>query len=359
MIDIKDASTKDGALLDVFPYKVGADGYSGSDNHQWYFVTDFIPGTDGKTLPFSRIASKLNGNVIDIQNALAPPAKPPLDSFPPKLTDATNQQWQVVDGAFPSITPTALEGLSWGQGNVNYFFNSAPPGENVANPAYALTKVSATIEFHDALVSSSNGYGFQLNCASCDGYTTTWQQYVIYAESGDNSLTAQVANWSGTDAERPPPEPIQWTTQLAPLPSTPMIPAGYKITIALNFRLTEGQPLVSGATYTVVDNTGTTIGNVSIDLLSLSNSLTGQQITIANLAPIGSFQILIVGGDQSPPATFTSGAGAITYTSSGCRAVPTRQGFPILGFRSEQHRDGRKFECDLLPTPMAMEHFDG
>lgn len=94
VIDIQQASTKTGALLDAFPQKS-----SGTANQLWEFVAD--PAGSGCFF----IVSQLNGNVIDIQGA-STKAGVGLDAYPWKLTRYDNQLWTVVDGSFPSVVET-------------------------------------------------------------------------------------------------------------------------------------------------------------------------------------------------------------------------------------------------------------
>ena len=99
VIDIQEASTKPGALLDAFSQKT-----SDSDNQLWEFIPD--PAGSGHYF----IKSKLSGNVIDIQQASTKPGAL-LDAFSQKTSDSDNQLWRVVDGAFPGPVYT---GISWG-----------------------------------------------------------------------------------------------------------------------------------------------------------------------------------------------------------------------------------------------------
>jgi hypothetical protein len=126
VIDIEGASTKAGALLDAYPQKS-----SGTDNQLWEFVAD--PAGSG----FFFIVSKLNGNVIDIQGA-STEAGALLDAYPWKLTGHGNQLWAVVGGSFPSVVETVPEpsGGYSGAGN-----NILANGSECAT----LTSVKATI----------------------------------------------------------------------------------------------------------------------------------------------------------------------------------------------------------------------
>jgi Ricin-type beta-trefoil lectin domain-like len=304
VVEIHNASTEPNSLLDVAARNVAQDGYSGSDHQLWYFVAD--PAAPSR----SRIASKLNGNVVDVQNASSAP-ETPLDSFPAKVTGAENQQWTVEDGDFPSIVATVPFAPFWGNGNVNYILDGN--GD-------ALTGVSVTVEFASDFSSSANGYGFQLNCYSTEGPTTVWQQYVVYANPDDNQLSASVDNWTGTFPSFA--QVCNIRTPLATLPS-PTIPAGYSITIALTYYqdpqyqyTNQYTAIVSGAVFTVKDRAGNVVGTTTIQLLGQSDYSTGQPLTISNLAPIAGLQFCIVGDYDSHTATLTQGSGKITYYAS-------------------------------------------
>ena len=142
-----------------------------------------------------------------------------------RITAAQNQQWTVGGESFPSVVPTVPFGPFWGNGNVNYILD----GDGAA-----LTGVSVTIHFTSDFSSSANGYGFQLNCYSTEGkaITTVWQQYVVLANPGDNTLYAYIDNWSGTFPTFN--QVVNTKATLATLPSA-TIPAGYSITIALTY----------------------------------------------------------------------------------------------------------------------------
>jgi len=315
VIDIEGASTASGALLNAFPRKLAADGFSGSENELWYFVSDPDPGGSG----YCFIVSKLNGNVIDIQGGSNAPGTL-LDAYPVKLTEYENQLWTVVDGNFPSVLPTVqAPGLRLGGGFRNYLLESG--GDT-------LTGVSVTVSFQDDFVSSANGYSFQLNCNSTEGFTTVWQQFIIYASPGSNQLVASVQTWSGPSVLNNIHVP------LANLPS-PTIPKGYKFNIALTYwqepqyqYTDQYTAIVSGAVFTVTDNTGKTLPSVTITIIGNNLASTNAPATLANLAPIAALQLNIGGWENNTMATLTGGAGKITYVAGvGLTAVWARPSY--------------------------------
>jgi hypothetical protein len=124
VIDIQEASTKSGALLDAYPQKT-----AGSDNQLWTFVPD------SAAAGYYFIRSKLSGNVIDIQGA-STKAGALLDAFPQKTKSADNQLWKVVDGAFPAPVYT---GISWGPEGTGPAPNSSTVGSSGNECAYQVS----------------------------------------------------------------------------------------------------------------------------------------------------------------------------------------------------------------------------
>jgi hypothetical protein len=219
-----------------------------------------------------------------------------------------NNSNSVVEYAFleadsfgPSNVPAPSGGLL---GNVNYFL------EDGGNP---LTAVSATVKFTVDFDSSSNGYSFQLNGYSTEGenITTEWQQFVIYASPGSSQLWARIDTWSGTALTD---ELNRIDVALANMPST-TIKAGYAFKMELTYT-SDGTGTVTGAIYTVTDETGKTLGSVTITIVGQILRTTNKPATSANLAPIAALQYNIGGDYGGNFATLSSGAGTITYAAT-------------------------------------------
>jgi Ricin-type beta-trefoil lectin domain-like len=106
VIDVREASTKSGALLDAYPQKA-----SGTENQLWTCVPD--PAAKG----YYFIRNKLSGNVIDIQGASTKPGAL-LDAYPQKTSKNDNQRWMPVGGEFPPPVklPTTLTFANLGTG---------------------------------------------------------------------------------------------------------------------------------------------------------------------------------------------------------------------------------------------------
>jgi len=162
------------------------------------------------------------------------------------------------------------------------------------------------VNIDEDFISSANAWSMQLNAYSKAGASTGVQQYVVYTSPGSTQLVARIDNWSDSITEI-----LRLDVNLANLPST-TLPAGYAIKIALN---NDSAGNVTGATYTVTDNHGHTLGNKTINIVgqTLRN---GQTATAANLAPINAFQYNIGGDYGGSRANLTSGAGTIDYQAS-------------------------------------------
>ncbi len=74
--------------------------------------------------------------------------------------------------------------------------------------------------------------------------------------------------------------------------------------------------LVSGAVFTVTDNTGKSLGSTTITIIGENLVSTGAPATVANLAPIAALQLDIGGYENSTRAALTGGAGKISYVAA-------------------------------------------
>jgi Ricin-type beta-trefoil lectin domain-like len=286
VIDIQQASTKTGALLDAFPQKS-----SGTANQLWEFVAD--PAGSGCFF----IVSQLNGNVIDIQGA-STKAGVGLDAYPWKLTGYDNQLWTVVDGSFPSVVETVPVPPGGYSGSGNYILAN---GSSCAT----LTGVKATILFTEDLVWESQvvhpGFSIQLNAETNNNQTLDWLQFVVHM-GDDQGLWPWINIWSGSNPQ------IVWdqsvANPVATMPQAQRIPKGYSIVIALQ---NDSERRVTGATWTVLDGSGNSVGAVSYPL----STADGGGVPPGDLSPVASFQVTFGGALDSAHATFSSGAGVI------------------------------------------------
>jgi hypothetical protein len=197
-------------------------------------------------------------------------------------------------------------------GNTNYFLNAG---------GSAITSLSATIEFSVDFVSTSNGYSFQLNgfCTEGSGITTEAQQFVIYALPGSTQLWARIDTWNGTAQSD---ELNRIDKPLATLPST-TIPAGYSFNITLTYT-NDSTGTVTGANYTVTDNSGDIVGSpVNITIVGQTLRTTGLPATSANLAPLAAVTFNIGGDLGGNYATLSSGSGTITCSADNFLSAST------------------------------------
>jgi Ricin-type beta-trefoil lectin domain-like len=175
-IDIEGASVNSGALLDAFTQK-----WTSADNQLWEFVSD--PAGSG----YYFIVSKLTGTVIDVQGA-STKSGALLDVFPLEVSDYDNQLWQLVDGDFPSVVktvPAPSKGLA---SNYNYLLYNDSNNLLDVSVAMDVTD-DIVFESASGSVTGSEtpGFSFQLNCYSPPIMpppppgtpTTVVQQYVV------------------------------------------------------------------------------------------------------------------------------------------------------------------------------------
>jgi len=195
----------------------------------------------------------------------------------------------------PLVAPPPTTGLV---SNHNYFLE-----EN----GNSLLGLSVTINIDVDFISAANAWSMQLNGYSALGDSTGVQQYVVYVSPNSTQLVVRIDNWDSSLAEI-----IRTDVNLANLPGT-TLPAGYAITIALN---NDASGNVTGATFTVTDNKGNSLGAVTTNIVGQTLRTTAKPATSANLAPIRTFQLNIGGDYGGARATLTSGAGTITYTAS-------------------------------------------
>ena len=309
VIDIEGASTKSGTLLDAYPKKT-----SGTDNQLWEFVAD--PAGSG----YFFIVSKLNGNVIDIQGA-STKAGALLNAYPWKLTGTDNQLWAVVNGSFPAVVATVPEPSGGYSGAGNYVVAN---GSSCAT----LTGVKATIVFTEDLVWQSSdagqpkGLSIQLNAETNNNQKLDWLQFMVHM-GDDQGLWPWINIWTG--GGNPQALWIQSVANpVAKMPQAARIPAGYSIVIAVQ---NDSAGTATGGTWNVLDSTGKSVGSASYALSTAS----GGGVPPGDLSKIASYQVTFGGAMDAAHATFSSGAGVIIYQAdqpmNADTAYPTCIGF--------------------------------
>jgi hypothetical protein len=188
--------------------------------------------------------------------------------------------------------------------NSNYFlFSPTNPNQGLSgcNPLTGLT-----VTVHVGVdIQGSDGFGFQLNAYSGSADFDGAQQYVITVNPS-GQVFAAVDNWINGSTQL-----INDFVPMANL-SGAKLPQGYTLTIALQ---NDGAGNITGAIYTMTDNNGNTVGNVTINLTSL-NQVGGGPVTAADLAPIVAFQLDFVDWANGGNTKLSSGAGSITYSAT-------------------------------------------
>jgi hypothetical protein len=162
----------------------------------------------------------------------------------------------------------------------------------------------------------AEGFAFQLNAYSAQGFTDAWQQYCFIL--WDTELTGMIDNWPQSGANI-----INDIFSLAPLPNT-TLRAGYKFSIVLT---NDNKGNVTAVTFHVIDHQGRTTANVTRTLTDI------QGVTAAGLAPIVAFELNLVGPINGESSTLTSGAGTITYSAkSALTALPQEPSYTESGY---------------------------
>jgi hypothetical protein len=180
------------------------------------------------------------------------------------------------------------------------------------NDCSLLKDIVVTVEIKEPLVVSSSspepGFGFQLNTNSTVGSGVVWQQYFIRVH---DDFIDEINNW--TSAALPTGIPtvdwqVPYTLPGFPEPTAPTttLPAGYKLKFDL---INDEAGLITQCNFTVSDGKGHS-KTEKVPLVKRAGANT------ASLAPIGAFQMDLVGPTGGNPSSFASGAGTITYSSS-------------------------------------------
>ena len=175
----------------------------------------------------------------------------------------------------------------------------------LASNCMNLVGVSVTVTVGEDIVAavdsgSDNGFSIQLNCWSSNNLHWVWQQYG-FSVSGKH-LQIWIDNWTSFKDD-----PVNYQENIAKVPHA-TLPAGYTLTLSL---LNDAAGNITGAHYIVIDNTG----NQICDRQMLNKNHYPHVGHIPKAASITSFQVNIVGPDNSEDVLFSSGSGDISYTA--------------------------------------------
>jgi hypothetical protein len=112
------------------------------------------------------------------------------------------------------------------------------------------------------------------------------------------------------------------------MPQAARIPAGYSIVIELQNDI--NTQVVTGATWTVLDSSGNSVGTPATYYLSTTE---GGGVPPGDLSKIASFQVTFGGAGGGDYATFTSGAGVIIYEAE--QAMIVQASYPsCIGYQA-------------------------
>ncbi|KAK1241095.1 hypothetical protein MKX08_001069 [Trichoderma sp. CBMAI-0020] len=201
--------------------------------------------------------------------------------------------------------------------NFNYF---------LADGGNAITGLNVEITFAEPLISTENGFGFQLNgyaqeLAGAPSTTPNWQQYVVFSQPGDRTLYGIIDNWSGTVPAGTYAQIINDESTITTLPKANQIPAGAVINIVPTF---SSSNVITGITYIYTPPGGQAV-STSVTLTDLDVFDSNRRITAAYESPISALTLNIVGDYNGNDGVFSSGSGTIVYTAAQPLTVLTNE----------------------------------
>jgi hypothetical protein len=219
-----------------------------------------------------------------------------------------------------------------------------------------LTDVSVIIDINQS-IDATNGFSFQLNAYSLNGFQTVWQQFVIALEPNSATpleLICGVNLWTeaeinSTDPNQQPEMYIK-VPQLPPLAS-PTLPAPYSFQISLANGTAGAVPnCITGVNFTITDNTGATHTNFGLDFIGQLEWPPG------DLAPITAFEVNLVGPDKSQPTVLSSGAGQFVYNATTPLTVLNQIPTQCTGTNTQTGETANSTYGPLPPGPSNIIH---
>jgi hypothetical protein len=205
------------------------------------------------------------------------------------------------------------------QGSQNY--------ELVGSNCENIQGLTVILDVSEDLVTSQNGgFSLQLNTlpppgVTSVGLTLNWIQFTLYVSSnpayGNNEAAFQWQAWALGATAFPPGYPVPPGTTNPNQPVPPFTQPPPQITPVPSNQLLKGSSLTIALTTDESSPYGVTAATFTVQLAGLpAQSVTLNFPPYAQF-PIAAFEVDLVGPGQLSTATFTSGAGQLTYSVSG------------------------------------------
>jgi Ricin-type beta-trefoil lectin domain-like len=328
-IDISGNSTAKGASLDAWPEKM-----RDNQNQLW----DLLPDPFGSGYFF--IQNPQTGFVIEIENASLEPGAH-LVVNPMRLFGHNFQLWTGLEDGGPAAENLPLLTIATPPfpvliGSGQYVL--LPPSQT-----QNFTGVTITLDIIEELVFDSQssqgsnwigdtppGFSVQINGfppypppnynpkpgQSPYKWDAHWMQYGLIMQNNSLVLFEQIWPPSGGVPGFPQPSVTQTSASILNLPSA-TIPAGTRIVLTLNF---DKNHFLTGISGKVFNGSGTQIGT-PVDFSAIGqptwigSSPKGPGLQESQLAPLGAFQVVVV-GHPSGRTHFTAGLGTLTVATT-------------------------------------------
>jgi hypothetical protein len=186
-----------------------------------------------------------------------------------------------------------------------------------------LTGVSVTINIDNDLISTQDGFGFQLNAMSQaipNVLSAIIQQLIIYSPRNTNELVGRIFMYSSNGGPDPAPFQISFDEQvsIATLPAVNTIKAGSSVRLDVLNDASTGK--VTGCKFTYTTPNGASVSQ-TLNIADGTIEQTGQKATLAYMQPIDAITMDIVAdytpnGGPTGAATLSSGEGTISYSAN-------------------------------------------
>lgn len=201
------------------------------------------------------------------------------------------------------------------QGSQNY--------ELVGTNCQNIQALTVILDVSEDLVTSQNGgFSLQLNTlpppgVTSVGLTLNWIQFTLYVSNnyGNNTAAFQWQAWANGATTWPEGQPPGTTSPTQPVPPFPQPPAF--ITNVPSNKLPAGSSLTIALTTDESPPYGVTAATFTVQLAGLPAQSVPLPFPPYAQFPIAAFEVDLVGPGQLSTATFTSGAGQLTYSLSG------------------------------------------